>query len=442
MSPAHTMRFRRLRKPLWAQILLLASLLGAFGFLRFYPVLHTENVGIVSVLVLFCLLAYLTRMDSRWSLYVLLPALGLTFFVLLYAYTFTTRVDDVPLFPSIAGQRYYAFFLLGPVVYMLHLRGWGLPDFQRVFLLAAVMSLVGFAIFDVVFAPRSFLLSGEFFVSNVDEASGGQGGAVRRLNIMMLFLALYFGRRLWQTKDILLQGFDLVVLVSTIVLLVATIPRALLASAGLALIVYAVALSRPERAKLAVIMLPIYVAATVLAVPSVRNAFISAFGRDQSYNSRVEQSQKAWESFWEYPLLGFGQDSAQSQSYQDLFGWFWPGDLGLLGVAFQYGLVGVILYLFLSGWLLVKLLPLVWACTGNVTPRQEAFLWALLMVYLSLFIASPVKASLIYNVGLPIASFAWGLLMAHRHGPFYLPGASFREHPRPKTVSNLKTSLR
>ena len=163
-APARSAKPGIQRRPqLVPQVLLLASLLGAFGFLSFYPALHAKELGEFCALALFSWLALTTRPDSRWAVYILLPAVLGGLFSLLYALVFTFRTD-ADLISSIWAQRYYAYVLLGPIVYMLYRRGWGLADFRRVFVATMVLVVAGRVLGDLTVSSTSLLLSGRIFV--------------------------------------------------------------------------------------------------------------------------------------------------------------------------------------------------------------------------------------------------------------------------------------
>ena len=400
------MRFRR---PLPAYFLLFVSLLGAFGFLDQYPALHFREIAITCVLVTFFWLALSTAMNSRWILYVFLPFIGLTSFVMLYAYVFTVRVN-APLLPSVLAERYYVFFLLGPIVYMLHLRGWMLADFQRVFLASMVLTVTSYAAYDIVAPGGSQLFSGQFFMVQLAQ----ENNLLQRLGVSALFLILYLGRRLPRTTDVILLSVDSAIVGLCALVLAVTVPRGLLAGAVAALVCYAL-LSRPARAKLSVIVLPLYVAAAVLLLPVFEYAFNAAFGEDSSYLARTGEISIAWQTLQKYPLLGFGTDSVQSVSYLNTLGYIYPQDIGLLGVAFQFGLLGLTLYLVLSGWICFNMLKLSWISDGTAHPKQGAFLYALTTISLCFFVASLYQGFFIYSLGFPIGAFCWGLILAHKH---------------------------
>lgn len=400
----------RLRRPLPAYFLLFVSLLGAFDFLDQYPALHFREIGMICVLMLFFWLALSTAIDSRWVLYVFLPAIGLTSFVMLYAYVFTTRVD-APLVPSVLAERYYVFFLLGPVVYMLHLRGWVLADFRRIFVSSMVLTIMSFAVYDLANPSASILFSGQLLVLQLAQ----ENNLLQHLGVSAVFLTLYLGRRLLQTTNMITLAIDSVIVGLCVLLLVVTVPRGLMAGTIAALISYVLFLSRPAWAKLYGLMLPLYVAAAVLLAPFFEYVFSAAFGRDSSYLARAGEVSIAWQTFLKYPLLGFGKDSVQSVSYLNVLGYIYPEDIGLLGVAFQFGLLGLTLYLLLSGWLCFNMLKLTWISDSRPYPKQSAFLCALSIICLCFFIASLYQAFFIYSLGLPIGAFCWGLILAHKH---------------------------
>ena len=364
---------------------------------------------------MFFWLALFTAMNTRWVFYIFLPAIGLTSFVMLYAYVFTVRVN-APLLPSVLAERYYVFFLLGPIVYMLHLRGWMLADFQRVFLASMVLTVTSYAAYDIIAPGGSQLFSGRFFMVQLAQ----ENNLLQRLGVSALFLVLYLSRRLPRTTDVILLSVDSAIVALCALVLAVTVPRGLLAGAVAALVCYAL-LSRPARAKLSVIVLPLYVAAAVLLLPVFEYAFNVAFGKDSSYLARTGEISIAWQTLQKYPLLGFGTDSVQSVSYLNTLGYIYPQDIGLLGVAFQFGLLGLILYLFLSGWICFNMLKLTWISDSKAYPKQGAFLYALTTISLCFFVASLYQGFFIYSLGFPIGAFCWGLMLAHKHDSVRTP---------------------
>lgn len=66
-------------------------------------------------------------------------------------------------------------------------------------------------------------------------------------------------------------------------------------------------------------------------------------------------------TFMDYPFFGFGQQSAATVTEQEIFWYkFYSSDLGLIGIAFKYGAIGVFLYVFLLITALVKAVKTNW----------------------------------------------------------------------------------
>lgn len=426
------MRFKR---PLTAQALLLVSFLGAFGFLRYFSGLQILLLSELCVVALVFGLSIATRIDSRWVLYVLLPTVALGCFVAFYAYIFTLRTGS-PFIPSVLAQRRYVFLLLGPVIYMLYLRGWRLADFQRPFVAAAAMTVVAFVLYDLVAAPSSILLSGRFFDPRLEAIYGtDHAGDLRSIKTSSLFLFLYLLRRVFLSTNVFALQFRLGAAAVCFALFAFGMPRGLLASLAAAVILYAMFLYRPERVGLIAFATPLLAVVCAAFWTDVREAFVNTFLFDPSYQVRTDTTRVATEYFLEYPWFGFGQDSRQAISFLELFGEnFYPSDIGILGVAFQFGIVGVALYLAAVAWLCVGLIRLLWAYADRLDLAQRAFLWALFLVCLTFFLATPLQARFIFGEGLFIGAFVWGLMMTHTHSLSTKPKLVPRQRPKPAAV--------
>ena len=405
--------------------LLLVSFLGALGFLDYYPALHVTELALLCMGVLFAWLVLSTRMDRTSILLSLLFLFGTTLFAVFYALVFVARTD-APLLPSILAQRYYAFLLVAPVTYMLYKHGWKLTDLQRIFVLAVALATISRVLVDLFPPASAGALSPfvetprEFFVFTQDTAYGEISFLLRRLDASALFSVLYFGRALLRPKSLPSFVFCSLMTVLSATLLFVNAPRTLVAAVLLSLILYGAVLWQPGRTKMFVVLLPLLVTLVGLYSAQLGGFLPELFGGDLSYTTRVQSTKIAWQVVSQYPLVGFGQESAQSVTYQDLFGSkFYPSDVGLLGVAFQWGTVGLSLYLLLVAALVASLLRLLWAHTGKtgrIVSREQLFLWTLFILCLTFAITSPIQARYVKTEGLFIAAFSLGLCAAHWRG--------------------------
>jgi hypothetical protein len=82
---------------------------------------------------------------------------------------------------------------------------------------------------------------------------------------------------------------------------------------------------------------------------SFGDAFSVVFGAknvaDVSANVRIIEAEIAWPYVFDHPILGTGTISSQWYGgYAAMFGYFHPSDLGLLGLLFTYGIIGIIFF--------------------------------------------------------------------------------------------------
>jgi len=429
----------RLKRPLLAHILLLIGLLGAFGVGNYYPGLLFREMAGFCVVALYLWLALTARVKGGGYKMVVVPALALVGFMLLYAFVFSARTG-APLLPSVLAQRDFAFFLLAPAVYLLSARGWGPPEFERVFVLAALLAMAGYVAILTVANLAAWASSGDPYLEALVTYDELRGYRLKGPLFVFLFAALYFGWGLWRAKSALRLGLGLMLTALPVALVVVNAPRSTVLAVVLALILYAVLFSRWKRFGVSMILASVLVSASFFVVPYLVDAYAPELQSDWSYEVRVESAERAWNYVLQYPILGIGQESYQSISYQDLLGArFYPSDLGLLGLAFQYGLVGVLVYFWFGLWILTGMLRLLRAHNARSKKsdggRQSAFLWVLAVICLSFILVAPLQTPFVRGEGIAIGAFAWGLIVAHKHGLLSEPLGS-----RPRATTAVPTA--
>lgn len=360
---------------------------------------------------------------------IFLPPLVLLSLILFYAYLFTLRTGG-SLLPSVLAQRDFVFYLLGPIIYMLHMRGWKLADFQHHFVLAASLTVADHLIaYFLMVNPELWFRQG---------LSGEQGAwafdaplhvAVRAVQVFALFAILYCVRKFLWSRGVFALVIKAGMMMASLVLLTIDISRVLSSSAILALIFYALFLAGAKRMRFSTIVLPVLLSFMILVAPYLGSIFVETFSQDQSYEVRLNSVESAWSVVQEHPWVGYGVASSQSITLQSVTGdpYFQAADVGLLGVALQYGIVGLLLYMYLTVWLFLNMLKLFWKGVEDKGRDRNVFLWALLIICLTLLIASPVQAKFVYREGIVFAAFCWGLIMANKHG---LPSGIYEDSPR------------
>ena len=112
------------------------------------------------------------------------------------------------------------------------------------------------------------------------------------------------------------------------------------------------------------------------------------------------------ESHW---LFGAGEDSAYGDSYQDIVApYFYPSDIGLVGTAFKYGIIGLILYLWMHG----KIGFALWRANLSFRDRMgfhDPLLWALLLFMTAQTFNLLLNPGLAYAQGITLGTLALAL---------------------------------
>jgi hypothetical protein len=130
---------------------------------------------------------------------------------------------------------------------------------------------------------------------------------------------------------------------------------------------------------------------------------------------RLRSYSIAWESIKETPFLGFGQQSNYTKTEQDIFWYkFYSADIGITGVAFKYGFIGVAVYIFFSVFLVMRLVRSIWLykyAYGRINPVMFSILVVLLTQLLNIIL----NTTLIFIQGLTLASFTIGITAVWRH---------------------------
>lgn len=121
--------------------------------------------------------------------------------------------------------------------------------------------------------------------------------------------------------------------------------------------------------------------------------------RESSTNIRFKESAIAMENFIKHPWLGNGSISAKfNGGFKGFFGYFYPGDIGILGNLFVYGIVGTIAFY----------IPFYFSLIWSLKMRKLKFGFLNLCIYgmLFTFLDMITAASNIKFIGLPIFYFS------------------------------------
>ncbi|MGF1525175.1 MAG: hypothetical protein ACFCBW_00020, partial [Candidatus Competibacterales bacterium] len=311
--------------------------------------------------------------------------------------------------PSVFASRYFIFILIAPTLYFLTQRGLAIEAVERTFLAVVALLLVNYVFFYHTLDLRAAFFS-TGYLSYLVTWDEWRGFRLKPPTFALVIATVYGLFRLVRRDDLKakLAGAMLLGLAGYIWSLL--MARAQMATIALALLLYPVFLATPRRFQGVVLAVPL----GVLALGAGHTLLLDHFLNAEGAHVRAAAYGTAWETFLQHPVVGYGQSSGYSKTYQDLFGAkFFPSDLGLVGIAFKYGGVGVALYLFCHGWVTWRLLRTHWLYRRHYR-RHNPLLWALLLLMTALSLNIVINPGHALAQGLTVDAFAVGLTQSYK----------------------------
>jgi hypothetical protein len=314
---------------------------------------------------------------------------------------------------SVFSAREFLLAFLGPGVYLLCRCGLPVEGVKRTVWLAFFALMLNYLFFYFTMDLREAFFSSDHTVSNLVTYDEWRGFRLKPPLFAIMVALLGSLALLTQRRGTLVFAGAIICIALSVYIWGIVMFRSTLATMLLAVLLYPVMLSQKNRVKLMVVLAPL----ALIAVPIVANLATEYFLAADGGGIRAKAFAKALEHIASHPILGAGEDSAYGQSYQDIVApWFYPSDLGLVGVTYKYGVVGVLLYLFMH----FKILLALWS--ANIAHRErmgriDPLLWALLMFMTAQSFNLALNPGLAYAQGITLGSLALALasLETFRH---------------------------
>jgi hypothetical protein len=415
------MRVRRL-VPVALGLVFFAGLEGGQYFLN-------NRLQELALLTLFGLFAYgavhtaVGDRGLRWDPWFWSGPLLIAYIMGSSAAVFALNAGVSPI-PSLLAAREFFFILIAPTVYFLYRLGLPLSTIERTFIAVLVLLALNYLFFYfTVDLEAAFFSDGYmFYLVTWDPWRGFRlkptSFALMLLTLIAGFHALHRGH-----EGHKLGWLGVLGLTGYIWFLIKA--RSLMASMMLGVIGYLLLFSRPNRLHLLVAGLPWGLIALAPLSQLVVAHFLGADGGEV----RAAAYATAWETIQRHPFLGYGQSSGYSKTYQDIFGpKFFPSDLGLMGIWFKYGTLGLLLYLGVHITTLVRLIRANWLFR-RAYGRHNTLLWSMQVLMLALTVNLVLNPGLAFAQGITVAATAWALTAAHADQIRRHPAADPGERP-------------
>lgn len=367
-----------------------------------------QELGIAVALALYVyasIHAALGVKNIRWNWWAFAAPLLVLFVLVGYAVIFSLNTGAIIL-PSILASRYFMLMMIVPAIYFIYRLGYDIQTIERIFIASMVILLFNYLFHFNRIDMQTAFFSKSHNINTLITFDEWRGFRLKAPLYVTLILMLYSAMRVFQRNPFRIKAeFFLVFSLCGYVLFI-NMSRAAMGSIILALMMYPFFFSRPNRTHLLIMGIPLGLLAFSLAAAVLMQAVISHFTNDWSFVVRMKSYTIAWKSFTGHMIFGFGQASYYSTTYQEIFGLkFYPSDLGIIGVAFKYGLVGVVMYIFFNIYVIVRLLKVNWFLR-KLKGQHNPLVWALLIMKTSLFINLILQPGLVFAPGLTLASFS------------------------------------
>ncbi len=297
-----------------------------------------------------------------------------------------------PLLLGLLTQRQHYIFLCGYFSWMALVRGWITPEYLYKYFVRALYISVALMAFFYIFIDPSTYKETDFVKYTLNK--GWQYEFPHSLAVIVMVHAMIqaWGERRKTAYGIFLLSAAYFVLFGQ--------DRSQLLFAGMTLFVYfARNLETYRKFKHAFVLGGVLLLMTTvlqLFRPDLLDHYVRLFANassiltgaqtdEHSTNIRYIEGAIALRGFSQHPWLGNGTVSAQFQGgFRGFFGYFYPGDVGILGNLFVYGLLGTLIFY----------IPFILAFRWSLQMRgySPAFLmtctYALLFVFLDMLTAA------------------------------------------------------
>jgi len=345
----------------------------------------------------------LSKPTIRWAWWFWTTPL-LVFYLMVSPSLSFSLIEGSAFAPSFFGTREFLILFLAPAIYFIYKTGYPIERIERMFVLGLILIVFNYLFhYFRIDLPSAYFSSG--YTSYLVTYDEWRGYRLKPPLIALVIITLYTLIRLVQ-KDRILKKIGWIILFCVIAYIWFLVKaRSQMATVVLAVLLYPLFFSRPKRINFFILISPLAFFVLLTLGGVILEKFTQAEGaevRASSYLIAIENIQK-------YPFFGYGQSSAYSKTYQDIFGKkFFPTDLGIIGITFKYGGIGAAIYVFYNLFILIRLMKVNWYYRFR-HGRHNPVLWSLFVLFIAVSINLFLNPVLAMMQGLTSAAFALGL---------------------------------
>jgi hypothetical protein len=322
-----------------------------------------------------------------------------------WALVFSLRYDTNVLF-SFFASREYLFIFLAPAIYLLWRNGLDVIWIRRIVWFSFFFLMINYLFFYSTLDLEAAFFSDDPYLTTFVTMDDWRGFRLKpplfaiMVAILMSIMMMFSRISRWHTLAAIIT-FSIGAYIWSIVQF-----RSTLASMVLACMLYPFLTAHYNRLPLLISSIPVGIV-VIYALVEILMAGegISAAGDEV----RAKAIMAAIKSIAQQPLWGAGQESAFTISYQQLMGRkFFPDDIGLVGITYQYGFIGLALYLYVHFLILYRTWKTNWEYR-QIVGRHEPLIWGLFMWMCAQTFNLVLNPGLSSAKGITVAAIAFAL---------------------------------
>lgn len=387
--------------------LLFMAIFAGFQGGRYYMANRLQELGIACALSLFVTGAWFAAFDlpyKEWYRWVITPIVLIGAIMGVSSLVFVINYGG-SLFYSFFSAREFLLAFMGPGVYLLVRTGLSEVLVKRVFWFAMFALMVNYLFFYFTMDLRAAFFSSDHTVSNLVTYDEWRGFRLKPPLFAIMLAILGALCLLVQAPTAKVRLFAIAMLVIGGYIWSIVQFRSTLATMVLSLMLYPVLLSRKSQLQIVLVLAPL----VLLVMPAFTLFALDAFLNADGGSIRAKAFAKAIEHFMFHPILGAGEDSAYGLSYQDIVApYFFPSDLGIVGMAYKYGLIGTLLYLGMHAKIWIRL----WRANLMLKQAGESvdpLVWGILLFMTAQTFNLALNPGLAYAQGITMGTMGMAL---------------------------------
>lgn len=333
------------------------AIFTGFQGIRYFFQNRLQELGFLFLLMVFLYTATLAAVsqknkDISWNLWFFSMFVFLAYVMVFPAYLFSLHTG-APIAPSMMASREFMGMFLAPCLYFMYRCGYTMKELERLVVVALCITVITYIISNFLIPKDVWFFSDDGFKRSV-VAYDFRGYRLMAPYVALQLAVPYFGYKALTENDGRYTSIFFLLLYIWSFLLYQS--RSLNAAVIVSIVFFFIFLRNKRHGPILLFALPLLLVGLVAAGVNFINLL-----QDQAANGqdvRLTAILQAIQQIQAYPFFGMGMHSTTTITDGAWLSnkYFFAVDIGIVGIAYRYGLVGAMVYLLFVLYLFVSLI--------------------------------------------------------------------------------------